>query len=233
MRMAEWLASGVQAPEGRVLDYLEKRGVTSEVRERLDVGMWVPPDTPAPDQSFWGRGGPKGEKIADRVVLPLFSPRGEILGIEARSLEKDLTGYRVPGTKWAPHWVTTTNPMEALWGQGRAWIVEGFFDLVAIMRVASAQDVVIATLRAGINQVQVEHLRRFCKGGVIIAYDNDETGRRAAVGYQDGGRRRFGAVDHMERAGLHVTRCTYIGKDPGEIWLSKGDRGLMRAFGAY
>ena len=234
MQMADWLSSGIQPPTGEVLEYLEYRGLTPELHSRVNVGMWATPNIPAPDPGFRGRCGPVGEKILGRVVLPSLTPRGEIIGIEARSLDKTLTGYRVPGAKWAPYWVTTSNAMEALWSRSRVWIVEGFFDLVALVRVVPSQDVVISTLRAGINQVQVEHLRRFCKGGVIIAYDNDETGRKAAIGYQeDNGRRRFGAIDHMERAGLHVTRCRYIGKDPGEVWLSKGDQGLMRAFGAY
>lgn len=232
MSIAEWLASGIHPPEGETLAYLERRGVGPSVMGRVDVGIWVPPATVAPDSSFRARCGPRGEKIAGRIVLPLYTPRGEIMGIEARSMTKELTGYRVPHTKWAPAWVTTKNPSEGLWNNGRAWIVEGFFDLAALVRVVPEADVVIATLRAGMNRIQIEHLRRFCRGGVVVAYDNDEAGRRATHGYQEGGRRKFGIVDYIEREGLHVTACRYLGKDPGDIWLNKGDRGLLQAFGA-
>ena len=167
------------------------------------------------------------------MTLPLFTPRGDMIGIEARSIEKDLTGYRIPHSKWSPAWVTTKNASEAMWNNGRVWVVEGFFDLVALVRVVPETDVVIATLRAGMNQTQVEHLRRFARNGVVVVYDNDEAGRRAAFGYREGGRKRFGVVDYLERVGLHVTPCRYVGKDPGDIWLKTGDRGLLKAFGGY
>jgi len=200
---------------------------------RIDVGMWVPPGTPAPEPGFRVRYGSRGEKLSGRIVIPLFTPRGEIMGIGARSLTKDLSDYRVPALKWAPGWITTKGISEALWSNGRAWIVEGFFDLAALARVVPDTDAVIATLRAGMDRRQIEHLRRYCRGGVVVAYDNDEAGRRATHGYQEGGRRRFGIVDYIERAGVHVTACRYLGKDPGDIWLNKGDRGLMKAFGAF
>ena len=233
MNLSEWLSLGIKTPSGKVKSYLEKRGLTSEFHSRVDVGTWERPGTVCSDSKFRTRCGSRGEKIAGRVTLPLYTPRGEVMGIEARSLSKDLTGYRVPNSKWSPAWVTTRNPTEGLWNNGRVWIVEGFFDLVALVRIVPQEDVVIATLRAGMNQTQVEHLRRFARNGVIVAYDNDEAGKRATYGYQDGGRRRYGIVDYLERVGLHVTPCRYIGKDPGDVWLNKGDQGLLRAFGGY
>lgn len=233
MSISDWLKSGIQPPDGVAQAYLEKRGATKEVMGRIDVGVWAPPATPAPDSGFQRRCGPRGEKLSGRLVFPLYTPRGEIMGVEARSLSKDLTDYRIPHTKWAPGWVTTKNCYENLWTRGRAWIVEGVFDLIALARVVPESDVVIATLRAGMNRSQIEHLRRFCRGGVVVAYDNDEAGRRAAHGYRDGGRRRFGIIDYIERAGLHVTACRYLGKDPGDVWLTTGDRGLLKAFGGY
>lgn len=233
MSLSEWIQSGIKPSTGEVLSYLERRGLTSEFSERVDVGVWQPPGSACSDAGFRMRCGPRGEKIAGRMTLPLFTPRGEVMGVEARSLSKDLTGYRMPNSKWSPAWVTTSNPTQALWNKGRVWIVEGFFDLVALVRVVPETDVVIATLRAGMSRAQIEHLRRFARNGVVVAYDNDEAGKRATFGYRDGSRKRFGVVDYMERVGLHVTVCRYIGKDPGDIWLTKGDRGLLRAFGGY
>jgi len=233
--MAEWVASGIQPPGREVASYLAGRGLSIGLMEGLGIGEWIPPSDPAPDAGFSRRYGSGGQAFGGRIAVPIRSTRGEVIGLEARAVEeKILSGYRTPEAAWNPSWIQTPGAAKALWDGGRAWVVEGLFDLVALYKVVPRGDAVFATLRAALGRREVEFFRRFCAAGVVMAYDNDETGRRATDGWYDEAedRHRMGALRALERAGVsHVRACKYLGKDPGAVWETRGIEGLTADFG--
>ena len=171
------------------------------------------------------------------MAIPLRSPLGDIVGLDTREVNtKRITGYRLPKSKWLPVWVQSRNASQCLWNGGRAWLVEGLFDLAAIHRVLPFGDAIFATQRAALTINQANHLSRLCKGGVILAYDNDDAGKRGTLGWTDpdSGKRYRGAKDLLQNLGvseIHV--CKYIRKDPGDVWLRQGARGLQTTFSRY
>jgi len=235
--MEEWLQSGIQPLDDEMASYLLSRGVTRDLWDDLSLGIWVPPSVNAPDPSFCKKYGGRGQALKGNLAIPLRCPRGSIIGLDTREVStKRITGYRLPKAKWVPVWLHRTNAPKRLWEGGRAWVVEGLFDLAAIDRVASYGDAVFATQRAAMTRAQTRFLSRLCRGGVLIAYDNDEAGKKGTVGWTDvdSGRRYYGAIQNLKSAGVEdVERCLYLGKDPGDVWSSSGDHGLMTNFGRY
>ena len=235
--MEEWLQSGIQSLDDEMESYLLKRGVRRELWNDLGLGLWVPPKSNAPDDSFCKKYGGRGQALEGNLAIPLRCPRGSLIGLDTREVKtKRITGYRLPKAKWVPVWLHRTDAPKTLWEGGRAWIVEGLFDLAAIDRVASTGDAIFATQRAALTRAQTRFLSRLCRGGVLIAYDNDEAGKKGTVGWTDAesGRRYYGAIQNLKSAGVEdVERCLYLGKDPGEVYSSSGDQGLLTNFGRY
>jgi len=202
--------------------YLLGRGAKTASYENMGEGVWTRCPTPNTDPDFVDRYGPHGESLEGLLVCPLYTPRGEPVGFEAKSMSrKYLTRYLVrPKADWNPIWVTGTDTAKKLWAGGDAWIVEGRFDLYPMEWVVPETDAVLASVRASLTRKHIEYLRRF---GVFVnvVYDNDETGR---VGTDK-------ALHWLRRAGISCRKVAYTGgKDPGEIWDRAGLDGLKHAF---
>lgn len=241
--MREWLRAALK-PKGPLPEaaegYLLGRGMRERTIHRLGITLWTPPQTPAPDEAFrerYGENG-RGEYLAGRLVCPALSPRGDLLGFEARSWqgEKRITDYRLPEASWNPFFLgLTPEAMRKLWDGGDVWIVEGLFDLAPMERVVPGKDVVLATVRAKLSDAHIAFLKRILKPSAMVhmVYDNDETGRKQIDGWVDEktGKRRWGALQRLGHVGVGCRDIPYRGgKDPGEIWDTGGEEALRRAF---
>ncbi|MDB4278182.1 toprim domain-containing protein [Deltaproteobacteria bacterium] len=226
--------------------YLLGRGMSEDLIEGLGLGMWpesFPEELgPAPAVDFrkrhgpLGLGAPKATPLTGRLTIPLYSPRGGLIGFEARGIEeKALTRYLLPEAHWNPVFIGLPFGMERLWAGGTVWIVEGVFDLGALYQVVPETDLVLASLRAKLSDKHVECLRRHCRGSVHMVYDNDETGQRGMHDwYNDHGKLRWGALTRLSKAGVECRAIPYAGgKDPGEIWENTGTEGLSKALRIY
>jgi hypothetical protein len=146
--------------------------------------------------------------------------------------EKRISEFRTPEAEWNPVLVNAPEAARKLWSGGSVWVTEGVFDMLALELVVPVEDVVISTLRAGLSRRHVEFISRFCRNRVYMVYDNDETGRKATLGWKDAttGKYRPGALDLLRKAGLTVIDFRYRGKDPGEVWSSGGIHKLRHVF---
>ena len=241
--MQAWLEgvfeSGRQLPEDAE-GYLLGRGIREETIHRLGISLWRTPADPAPDVEFIKRyRNDDGSWYLDgRLTCPVYSPRGDVIGFEARAWRgvKRITDYRLPPASWNPFLIgLTPESMQKLRDGGNAWIVEGLFDLGLIERIVPETDVVFATVRAKVSDTLVEFLRRWLRPGawVYVVYDMDETGKKQMYGWTDEktGKERWGAVRRLERVSIPAQAVSYRGgKDPGEIWERTGLDGLRAAF---
>lgn len=234
--MERWLlaALGTCSLGEDVEAYALSRGASEKQISDLGLVEWTAPTVQAPDPDFRERYGSCGEKLNGRLAYPFWSPSGNLLGIEARSItEKRITSYRLPRSEWNPAWLGINTVMGAIWDGADIWIVEGLFDLIALRRIILPGQIVLSSMKAGLSKSHVEFLSRFSKGLVWVAYDNDETGRHMTHGYLDPekGIYRKGALQRLKEAGVRVSDFLYVGgKDPGEIWSKGGDPALRRAF---
>lgn len=217
-----------------VESYLHSRGAKDESIQALGLRTWQPLPEDAPDPVFRGRYGSRGERLTGRLVCPLRSPRGSLVGFEARSIEeKSVTRYLLPEAAWLPLWLgLVPATMEKIWDGGDVWIVEGLFDMLALEWVLPERDVALGSGRAKLTDKQVEFLRRFCRGRVFLVYDNDPAGKKGMRGWIDESGKRYPGAKHLlDRAGVTSEILPYVGKDPGEVWRAGGVPALQRAFG--
>lgn len=244
--MVGWLRGALAKAADHLTDeaegYLLGRGVPESSVETLQIGVWSAPEEGAPDPNFRERYGLQGEKLNGRLVYPLISPRGGLIGFESRSMyEKSVSRYLLPEAAWNPVLLGFPKAMEKVWEGGDLWVVEGLFDMTALERVVPSTDAVVASVRAKLTTKHVEWIRRFMGGPsryarVYMVYDNDETGRRGVEGYIDEntGKPRWGALRQLESVEVCAVDVRYKGgKDPGEIWEKTGTEGLRAAFARF
>ena len=222
-----WLASHLSGCSLREahLGYFLGRGAKEESIAGFCIKTWQAMEEDAPDPDFCERYGDKGERLGDWAIWPLFSPRGRVLGFEGRRLpEKNITRFLLPEAGWQPLWFGLTPEVMKR-------IVEGLFDLFAMEWAVPEGDVVLASLRAKLTDKHVEFLRRFCRGWVRMVYDNDEAGQHGVHGFvDDNGKKRWGALQRLDRVKVKAVCVSYRGKDPGEVWNHGGVVGVQATF---
>jgi hypothetical protein len=202
--MSEWLQSALRSftLTEDVEDYLFGRGVREETIRGEGMVTWQAPLTePAPDSLFRDQCGDRGERLVGMMVCPVRSPRGTLLGFEARSIHKKrILDFRLPVAKWCPFFIGTRLAMPAIWAGGDVWLGEGLFDKAPLEWAVPMRDAVLATVRAHLTPQQLDFLRRFVKGTVHVVFDHDDTGVKATHGYKDDtGKARPGVLRLLER----------------------------------
>ena len=239
--MKQWLTKGLLDSAEYTPEYAEGfilgRGLPYQMMQEMHVGVWALPDSPCPDPLFAKRYGPLGQSVEDWVSVPIYSPRGEIIGVEFRRWDGEYGSQKfyLPESSWLPVFTgLVPSALHRIWSGGDVWLVEGLFDL-ALAHAVPAKDVVLACGGAKITPNQVAFLQRFMsdKAQVHIAFDMDDTGRKMAYGYvhPDTGKRVWGVSERLLRAGVRSRVVEYRGgKDPGEIWEKFGTSSLKSAF---
>lgn len=235
--MAEVIAAGTLSEECE--GYLLGRGFKEETIRDLGCITWTPPEEPVSKDDEWLRFGPmgKGEYLRGRLILPLWSPRGGLLGFEARKItQKKISRYLLPEAAWNPVWAgLSPSGMQKIWDGGNVWVCEGFFDVAPLQWCIPEKDVSLGSVRAKLTAKHIQFLRRFCRGSVFIVYDNDEAGRKGVVGWVDeSGKKHWGALQSLEHAGLRCYDVRYSGGgDPGEIYSRRGVTALRAEFSQW
>lgn len=231
-----WLAEALAecSLTEEVEGYLLGRGAKESTIAAEGIVTWRPTKDPVPNEEFRKKYGPHGEKLDGFLMCPVRSPKGVLIGFEARNIRvKVISDFRLPEAQWNPFFLGARSAMPAIWAGGDVWICEGLFDKTALEWAVPSGDAVLATVRAKLSDAHVEFLRRFCKGTVHMVYDRDETGRKATVGWidQETGKKRYGALDVLPKVGLKCRDVFYRGgKDPGEIWDRGGAAAVRAAF---
>lgn len=221
-----------------VEDYVLGRGAKEETIQHQGLVTWEPLLEPAPDRAFVERYGPHGEKLRDMLICPLYSPRGDTLGFEARSIHrKYITQFKLmPKAFWNPVWIGLhPEAMRKIWEGALICVVEGQFDLYALEWALDDKSVALASLRARLTPEHVEFLRRMSLRGCVVGmvYDRDESGRKGTHGWTDEetGKERWGALKVLERVGVVCGDVPYTGgDDPGEIWDAGGAAAVRESF---
>lgn len=218
-------------------DYLFSRGVTRSLVKPYGFGWWDQKTKPT-DPLVVSRYSRILQNFGGRLIVPMFSPQGKMLGVEARLVFGDgVKSLRLLTTPalWNPIFVgLTSEAMAKIWSGSDVWLVEGVFDATTLQNLVS-DAVVLGTMRAAVTRKHLDFIHRFVSGSVYVAYDNDKTGQDSMWGYVDeNSRKRMGVVEKIEGLGLRCVPVSYRGgKDPNEIWEKGGSRALEKAFSSY
>lgn len=203
-------------------DYLQARAFSDHLIDALGITVWPNVDIPCPDPQFSKQFGAKGEALVGHLITPLRSPRGSLIGMEARTYQgkKQVSKYLLPIAEWNPVWIGADSFFSNIYNGGEVWVVEGLFDLAALNRVVPPTDAVLSSLRAKLTDKHIHFLKRFASR-VNMVYDRDQAGRSGTLR----------ALKDLRNASIPCRDIPYRGgKDPGEIWDKSGDFGLKEAF---
>jgi len=179
----------------RAVVYLKGRGLTGEIAARFGLGFapagWQPLNATFPDYTakalveaglvIQGDEGKRYDRFRDRIMFPIVSQRGQVIGFGGRVLDKSEPKYlNSPETPLFEKGRELYGLFQARQGireAGRAIVVEGYMDVVALAQFGVGY--AVATLGTATTPWQVQKLLRQTDE-VVFCFDGDAAGRRAA-----------------------------------------------------
>jgi DNA primase len=180
----------------QAIEYLKKRGVSGEIAARYHLGYspsgWQPLQSVYGDYAskdlvdaglvIEGDAGKRYDRFRDRIMFPILSNRGEVLGFGARTLGSDEPKYlNSPETPvfskgYELYGVFEARPL--IRESGQVWVVEGYMDVVALAQHGLGH--AVATLGTATTPAHLQQLLRL-SDHVVFMFDGDKAGRRAAA----------------------------------------------------
>jgi len=178
----------------RAVEYLKNRGLTGEVAARYRMG-YAPDDwqaLKAPFSSYEDKTlvelglvveneGKRYDRFRDRVMFPIQNARGAVIGFGGRILDKGEPKYlnspETPLFEKGRELYGLPQARDAIRGAGRALVVEGYMDVVALAQFGVGY--AVATLGTATTPVHVAKLLRLADE-LVFSFDGDAAGRKAA-----------------------------------------------------
>ena len=217
--------------------YLEKRKIPAELIERFGLGY--APDgwrgllealrsrLPVSDLLAAGlianpeSGGEPYDRFRHRLMFPIKNASGRLVGFGGRTLGDDKAKYINTAETERFHKSSLLFGLDlakkAIRENGRALLVEGYFDVLAA--VAAGVEGTVASMGTALTPEQSRLLVRYADE-VVIGYDGDEAGENAS-------RRALGL---LLAEGLGVRRAIFgAGHDPDSLRLEKGPEAVAKA----
>ena len=217
--------------------YLEERGFERELVDRYGLG-YAPPGWETLLTALRGKArqadleaagliakSPKSGKYYDRfrerLMFPIHSISGRLLGFGGRALDDDRAKYVNTAETERFHKGSLLYGMDqskrALRDGGRVLLVEGYFDLLGA--VAAGIEWVVASMGTALTTQQARLLARYADE-VYVGYDGDEAGERAAQR----------ALPLLLAENLSVKRPAFgAGHDPDSLRHEEGPEALVKA----
>ncbi|HJV61169.1 MAG TPA: DNA primase [Albitalea sp.] len=186
----------------RAIDYLKGRGLTGQIAARFGLGyapegwrglasVFARYDDPLLEESglvisHEGESGDEADRkrydrFRDRIMFPIRSVQGEVIGFGGRVLDKGEPKYlnspETPVFVKGRELYGLFEARTALRQRGYVLVVEGYMDVVALAQ--SGFPNAVATLGTACTAEHVQKLFRFTDS-VVFSFDGDAAGRRAA-----------------------------------------------------
>lgn len=168
--------------------------------------------------AFESRSGKAVDRFFSRVMFPIIDLRGNVVGFGGRTLTdskpkylntSDTLAFKKSNGLFALNFAKNNHQEPLI-------LVEGYMDVIALHQAGFSN--AIATLGTALTSEQARLIARYAKE-VIISYDADEAGQKAANR----------AILLLRDAGLQVKVLAIEGgKDPDEFIRSFGDQGPAR-----
>jgi DNA primase len=178
----------------RAIEYLKGRGLTGEIAARFRIG-YAPDDWQGLkkvfenySESFLVECGlvieneaKRYDRFRDRVMFPILSARGAVIGFGGRVMgegePKYLNSPETPLFEKGREVYGLVQARDAIRTAGRALVVEGYMDVVALAQFEVGY--AVATLGTATSPVHVSKLLRLADE-LVYCFDGDAAGRKAA-----------------------------------------------------
>ena len=186
----------------RAVDYLKARGLSGEIAARFGLG-YAPEGWRALASAFPRYDDPlleesglvilqaaegaddadhkRYDRFRDRIMFPIRSVQGEVIGFGGRVLDKGEPKYlnspETPVFSKGRELYGLHEARQGLRQRGYALVVEGYMDVVALAQLGFPN--AVATLGTACTAEHVQKLFRFSEA-VVFSFDGDAAGRRAA-----------------------------------------------------
>ncbi len=195
-RVCVYFQTNLVSPAGQhAREYLKQRGFSKAIIEKFRLGYALPrwddlvkrfsDSTEALETlglALRNKDGSLYDRFRDRVIFPIWSPVGEIIGFAGRALgEEDPKYLNIPNTplfekgsvlyglNFARHAARDSQTLV---------IVEGYTDVISAHQAGIEN--VVAGMGTALTVNQAQLLRRYASH-VILAYDRDAAGRAATL----------------------------------------------------
>lgn len=164
------------------------------------------------------------DRFRHRLMFPIRSPTGRIVGFGGRTLGDDPAKYVNTAETADFHKGTLLYGLDlakkALRETGRALLVEGYFDVLGAF--AAGIDWAVASMGTALTPEQVQLLERFA-GEVVVGYDGDAAGEAA----------HLRALPLLLAKGFTVRRAHFgEGEDPDSLRLAHGPEAVAMTVAA-
>jgi DNA primase len=179
----------------RAIEYLKGRGLTGEIAARFRIG-YAPDDWQGLKGAFpdyeqkaleeaglvIANEGKRYDRFRDRIMFPIFSARGAVIGFGGRVMKPDdtpkyLNSPETPLFQKGSEVYGLVQAREALRESGRILVVEGYMDVVALAQFGVGY--AVATLGTATTPTHISKLLRLTDE-LVFSYDGDSAGRKAA-----------------------------------------------------
>ena len=229
-----------QLKDSRVaIDYLKRRGISGHTAARFGLGFapdaWQPLRTAFDnydDPQMVESGlvisdqGKRYDRFRGRVMFPIRSARGHVIGFGARVIEtaepKYLNSPETPLFRKGQELYGLHEARDAIRKNGRAIVAEGYMDVIQLAQAGFDESV--AALGTAVTSAHVSALFK-AADHVIFAFDGDAAGHKAA--------RR--ALEAALPVIADTKRASFValpdGQDPDSLIGEKGRAGFESALG--
>ena len=178
----------------RAIEYLKGRGLTGEIAARFRIG-YAPDDWQGLKRTFEDYSNPglvesglvidnegkRYDRFRDRVMFPIHSSRGAVIGFGGRILDKGEPKYlnspETPLFEKGREVYGLVQARDAIRAAGRVLVVEGYMDVVALAQFGVGY--AVATLGTATTPVHVTKLLKLADE-VVFCFDGDAAGRKAS-----------------------------------------------------
>jgi DNA primase len=180
----------------RAIEYLKGRGLTGKIAARFGIG-YAPEGWQSLESVFTSYsdkalkdaglvidpegGGRRYDRFRDRIMFPILNQRGSVIAFGGRVLgdgePKYLNSPETPLFEKGRELYGLAQARLAIRAAGRAIVVEGYMDVVALAQ--HGVEYAVATLGTATSATQVQKLLRQTDE-VVFCFDGDAAGRKAA-----------------------------------------------------
>ena len=123
----------------------------------------------------------------ERIIFPIISPRGEVLGFGGRNISEQKGDQQVAKYMNSPDSLIyhksgcvygLNKAQSSIREDGSAIFVEGYMDLIALSQVGVNN--VVAPLGTSLTEGHLRLIQRYTRN-IVLVFDGDEAGSRAAI----------------------------------------------------